>query len=113
MILINNLLLIIAFFLSNVLLLFSLGKIIKQDVMTNDLLFIYLSNLILLVSNIIFFFILDKLMISFYISLFLMIFSYMLIFNIKDCLKSYQLFSLPYFVVCVVNFAYMLILYLF
>lgn len=113
MILINNLFLIIAFFISNVLLLFSLGKIIKQDVMTNDLLFIYLANLILLVSNIIFFFILEKLMISFYLSLFLMIFAYMLIFNIKDCLKGYQLLSLPYFVVSVANFSYILILYLF
>ncbi len=113
MILINNLFLIIAFFISNVLILFSLSNIIKQNVLNNDLLFIYLSNLILLVSNIISFFILDNLMISFYTSLFLMIFAYMLIFNIKDCLKKYQLLSLPYFVICVINFANTLILYWF
>lgn len=113
MILINNLILIIAFLVTNVLLLGNILKIIKLNLLNNDLLFIYLTNLILLSTVLIFYFIFSKIMISFYLSLFLMIFSYLLVYNIKNILKKDYFYCIPYFIICVINFAQILIIYLF
>jgi len=109
----NTLILTIGIILTNVLLVFPLTKIIYLDKMNNDLLFIYLSNLIITISFIFFFIINSNLMFSFYISLFQMIFSYLLNYNIKNCLGKYNIYSIPYFFFSVYIFSNILILYLF
>lgn len=108
-----NLLLVIGFIFSVFLLIFPIKKIISQNKIDNDLLFILLSNLILLLGFLYFFIILNHLFTSFFISLFLMIFAYLLIYHIKNILGKYEIFSLFYFLTSVYNFSSILILTLF
>jgi hypothetical protein len=91
--------------LVNILILIPLKKIICLDKITNDLVFIYLSNLILLFSLIYFIYFNYIIMFCFYISFFLMIFAYLLIYNIKNILGRYNIFSIPYFILSVYIFS--------
>lgn len=109
----NTLTLTIALIITHLFLFVPLKKIIIQDKINNDLLFIFLSNIILTISFIFFYIFISNIMFSFYISLFQMIFSYLLIFNIKNILGKYNFFSIPYFVFWVFIFSKVLIIYLF
>lgn len=109
----NTFTLTLTIIITHLLLFVPFKKIIIQDKINNDLLFIYLSNVILTISFIFFYILVPIIMFSFYISLFQMIFSYLLIFNIKNILGKYNLFSLPYFVFWVFIFSKVLIIYLF
>ncbi len=109
----NIFLLILILIIINFLILIPLSKIVYNDKMNNDLLFIYLSNIILTIAFLLFFMILDNYFFTFYIAFFQMIFAYLLIFNIKNILGKYNFISLPYFVVWVFIFAKLFIIYLF
>lgn len=109
----NALVLTIAIVITHLLLFIPLGAIITKEKMNNDILFIYLSNVILTIAFLFFFISIYHLMFSFYISFFQMIFSYLLIFNIKNNLKKYNLLSIPHFILWVYIFSNVLILYLF
>lgn len=109
----NTLLLTISIIITNILIIIPLTKIIYLNKLNNDLVFIYLSNVILTISFILFFIISNDLFYSFYNSFFQMIFSYLLIYNIKNQLGKYNLLSIPYFILWVFIFSKTLILYLF
>lgn len=99
--------------LSNVLLFIPIKKIISLKKIDNDFLFIILSNIIFQFSIFCFFKIYHNIIISFYLAFFLMIFAYLLIYNIKNILGKYQIYSLPYFIFNVYIFVKILIIYLF
>lgn len=109
----QNLLFTIAFILTHLLLFIPFKRMISLDKIDNDFLFIYLSNIILLIGFFYFFILASNFLFSFFISLFLMIFSYLLIYHIKNTLGQYQIFSLPYFFLSVYIFAKILIITLF
>lgn len=109
----QNLLLTIGFIMTQLLLLIPIRKIILLDKIDNDFLFIYLSNLLLLFAFFYTFLFKNDLFLSFFMSLFLMIFSYLLTYHIKNLFGKYNLFSLPYFFLCVYTFSNILILSLF
>lgn len=108
-----NLYLTIGFVFTHFLLLIPIKKIILEDKIDNDFLFIYISNLILLFTLFYFFILSNHLFFSFFTSFFFMIFSYLLIYHIKNLLGKYQLFTLPYFFLSVYTFSTILILCLF
>jgi len=101
---------IILIIITSLLLFIPLKKTLTLLIFDNDLIFIYLSNMLLLISLYFFF---NELFISFYLSLFLMIFSYLLVYHFKNLLGSYQYITFPYFFSCVYTFSNILILYLF
>lgn len=109
----NTLLLTMAMIITHLLLFIPISKILIQDKLDNDLLFIYLSNVILTTSFIISYILLSNIMLSFYLSFFQMVFSYLLTYNIKNILGKYNLFSLPHFVLWVFIFSKIFILYFF
>lgn len=109
----NTLLIILILIVINLLNCFPLIKIIKKDKMNNDLLFIGISNSILTISFLFFYIFVPNLMFAFYIAFFEMIFAYLLIFNIKNILGRYSLYTIPYFFVWVYIFSNLFILYLF
>ncbi len=100
-----NFYLTVGFMISHLLLVFPIKKIIIFEKLDNDFLFIYISNLILLLALFYYFILLGHLFFSFFISLFFMIFSYLLIYHIKNLLGKYQLLSFPYFFLSVYTFA--------
>ncbi len=108
-----NFYLTIGFMFTHLFLLFPIKRIILEDKIDNDFLFIYISNLILLLALCYYFIISSVLFFSFFISLFLMVFSYLLIYHIKNLLGKYHPFSLPYFFLSVYTFANILQLCLF
>lgn len=108
-----NFYLTIGFIFAHLFLLFPMKRIILEDKIDNDFLFIYISNLLLLLAFCYYFIISGILFFSFFVSLFLMIFSYLLIYHIKNLLGKYQLCSLPYFFLSVYTFASILELCLF
>ncbi len=108
-----NFYLIVGFIFTHLLLLFPIKKIILENKIDNDFLFIYISNLLLLLALCYYFIISSVLFFSFFISLFLMIFSYLLIYHIKNLLGRYHLCSIPYFFLNVYTFSTILILCLF
>lgn len=109
----NTLLLTIAIIITNILIFIPLTKIIYLNKLNNDLIFIYLSNVILTISFIIFFILSNNLFFAFYNAFFQMVFSYLLIYNIKNLFGKYNVFSIPYFILWVFIFSKILILYLF
>jgi hypothetical protein len=109
----NVLLFTITMIITNILLFIPIGKIIYLNKVSDDLLFIFLSNIILLISLLIFFIFKYNPMFSFFISLFQMIFAFLLIYNIKNILGKYNVFSIPYFFYSVYVFCNIFILYFF
>ena len=109
----QNLLLTLAFIFSHLLLFFPVHTLIIKEKIDNDFLFIYLSNLLLLFAFFYYFIFIGDLFFSFFVSLFLMIFSYLLIYHIKNIFGQYKLFSLPYFFLCVYTFSQVFLLSLF
>lgn len=103
----------IGFVIVHLFLIFPIKKIILKEKVDNDFVFIYISNLLLLMAFFYYFVLANTLFLSFFIALFLMIFSYLFVYHIKNCLGKYQLFSLPYFFFCVYTFAQILMLCLF
>lgn len=103
----------ICFAISHLFLLFPIKKLILAEKVDHDFLFLYITNAILLLFFFYYFVILEILLASLFVSFFLMIFSYTLIYHTKNCLGKYQLFSLPYFFISVYTFANILMLYLF
>ena len=103
----------LSFIFVHLLLCFPIKKMVLQDKIDNDFLFIYISNLILLFAFFYYFIISNQLFFSFFVSLFLMVFSYLLLYHIKNTLGKYQLFTLPYFFLSVYTFANILVLSLF
>ncbi len=109
----QNLLLILGLIFSYLLLFFPIKKIILKEKIDNDFLFIYISNLLLLFAFFYYYIFACDLFFSFFVSLFLMIFSYLLIYHIKNILGKYQFLSLPYFFLCVYIFSFVLVSTLF
>lgn len=109
----NTLLLLLIIILTNILLGPAIKKIISQNKLNNDFVFIYLSNVILMIAFLLFYVYLNILSFSFYIAFFQMIFAFLLIFNLKNILGKYQIISLPYFFLWIYVFAKIFILYLF
>ena len=103
----------LSFIFTHLLLFFPIKKMVFQDKIDNDFLFIYISNHILLLAFVYYFVISSQLFFSFFVSLFSMVFSYLLIYHIKNILGKYQLLSLPYFFLSVYTFANILMLCLF
>ncbi len=103
----------LAFIFTHLLFIFPIKKIIQQEKMDNDFLFIYLSNLLLLFAFFYYYLFLPHLFLAFFTALFLMIFSYLLFYHTKNLLGRYQVLSFPYFFLCVFNFANIFVLYLF
>jgi hypothetical protein len=84
-------------------------KIIWQDKLDNDLLFLLCSNYILLLALSIINYQID-LIYSILLSLTLMIFSFLLIRKIKKIYNHYQLLSIPYFILTIYTFSFLLCL---
>lgn len=103
----------IGFVITHLFLFFPIKKIILMEKVDNDFVFIYISNLLLLMAFFYYFILANSLFFSFFIALFLMIFSYLFVYHIKNRLGKYQLFTLPYFFFCVFTFAKILMLCLF
>ena len=103
----------IGFIITHFLLVIPIKNIILKDKIDNDFLFIYLSNIILLLAFIYYFIMVNNLFFSFFLALFLMIFSYLFIYHVKNILGKYQIFSLPYFIFCIYTFVTILKLCLF
>lgn len=85
-------------------------KIIWFDKLDNDLLFLLLSNYILIFLLSIIFNSNNPLFYSILVSLFLMILAFFLIRKIKSIYNRYQILSIPYFIFCVYVFSNILIL---
>ncbi len=109
----NTLLLIISLILTYFLNGIVTYKIIVNNKLNNDFLFIILSNIILTLAFLFFFIFTSNLMFTFYIAFFHMIFAFLFIYNVKNIFKSYTLLTLPYFFLWVYVFAKILIIYLF
>lgn len=80
-------------------------KIIKLNLMDNDLTFLLCCNYILLFMLSIIFNYQNNLIYSFLISLTLVFFSFSLIRKIKKIFRHYQILSIPYFCFCVFLFS--------
>lgn len=85
-------------------------KIVWNDLLDNDLLFLLCSNYILAFLLTIIFSYQDYLFYSILVSLILMIDSFLLIRKIKNIYGRYQVLTVPYFVFCVYVFSSILIL---
>lgn len=85
-------------------------KIIWIDKLDNDLLFLILSNYILIFLLSIIFNSSYHLFYSILVSLILMIVSFLLIRKIKSIYNRYQILSIPYFIFCVYIFSNILVL---
>ncbi len=109
----STFLLIITLLLTNTILLIPIKKIIIENKITDDFIFFYLSNIILTFAFLLFFSVLSNFTFAFYIAFFHMIFSYLLIYHIKNILGKYNLYSLPFFILWVYIFSKILICYLF
>jgi hypothetical protein len=109
----NILLFTISIIITNILIFIPISKIIYLDKINDDFIFIYLSNIILIVGLSIFLFFKFNPIFLFFISLFQMIFAFLLIYNIKNILVKYNIFSIPYFFLSVFIFCKIFILYFF
>ncbi len=87
---------------TSILLFISLLKCFKYKMIDNDLLFFYISNIIL---TSIFLYFKSDILISLIIVFFKVIFSYVLIYHLKNLIGYYQLFSIPYFLLWIYIFA--------
>jgi len=85
-------------------------KIVWEEKLDNDLLFLLCSNYILIFLLSIIFNSTSPLFYSIMISLILMILAFLLIRKIKTIYNRYQILSLPYFCFCVYTFSNILIL---
>lgn len=98
------------FFIFSILyLLIPIIKIIMNDKLDNNSIFLYLSNYILLFSILVFYNYFNNYIYSFIISVFLMIFSFLLIRDFKSKMGYYQILSIPYFILTIYMFSYLLI----
>lgn len=87
-----------------------IGKIIWNERLDNDLLFLLFTNYILIFLLSIIFNYQYNLFYSILISLFLMIASFLLVRKIRDIFNRYQILSLPYFCFTVFVFSNILVL---
>ena len=90
--------------------LFPICKIIWNDKLDNDLIFLLCSNYLLLFLLSVIFDYRTDLLLSILISLTLVFFSFFLIRKIKKVFGHYQLLSIPYFCFCVFTFSNILCL---
>lgn len=84
-------------------------KIIIKDKLDNTSIFLLISNYILLFSIVVYYNYFNNYIYSFILSILLMIMSYLLIRDIKSKLNYYQVLSIPYLILTIYIFSYLLV----
>ena len=91
------------------LLFFLFINLLKNDLISNDLLFFIFASTILSITVLIFYFYFQDDFISFIAASMLMINNFFLIRELKHILRHYDLMSIPYLVISIYFFAYLLL----
>ena len=90
---------------SIIILIIPIIKIIIEDLLDNSSIYLCIGNYILLFSLLV----LNRYIYLVLISGTLLVFSYLLIRDMKNKLGNYQVLSIPYFILCIYMFSYILI----
>ena len=91
------------------LLFLTLINLLKNNLISNDLLFFIFVSIILSISLLIFYFYFQDYFIGFITSSMMLINNFLLIREIKSIIKHYDIFTLPFWFLTVYIFAYLLL----